>query len=372
MTIIIVLVILIFVLGIGKLFFRIFMLSALRKKNTYNFMKTEADISAETIRAMRDVPEFSELSEVELRKKLRFLNIWMRVKKIGTPLPAVVGFTMLIILGVRQESFSGMEIVYEIIAPVVLTEVVLIGLLLLAHMRIRKLKDFMGAAIVLPVLKEIFEVRAYQPNGHLPSGLISSAGLVDGWTDIEGSDYIEGSYKGINILYSDLHLQHIEESYDDGKKTVSCATVFKGQWLICDFGRELAASIRLIERIGGIKRQRTIAAGKSDIETENIEFNKKYRIITGDGHTAFYLLTPHFMERLVATDEAANASTRFCFQDGKVHIALYSGCDSFELKGVKLADMESVRHKFRSDLKYMTDIMDELLLNVNLFGSSIT
>jgi hypothetical protein len=73
------------------------------------------------------------------------------------------------------------------------------------------------------------------------------------------------------------------------------------------------------------------------------------------------------MEQLVAADESADSSTLFCFMDGKVHIALYSGRDSFEVKGVKLDNVDNVRQKFRRDLKYMTDIMDELLRNDKLF-----
>ena len=137
--------------------------------------------------------------------------------------------------------------------------------------------------------------------------------------------------------------------------------------MVCDFGKELSASVRLIERKGGTRFNRKRDGGKSDIETENIEFNKKFRITTADGHTAFYLLTPHFMERVMAVNKMAKASSLFCFQDGKVHIALYSGRDSFELNGVKLNNMDNVHQKFRGELKYLTDIVDELLLNKRLF-----
>jgi hypothetical protein len=73
------------------------------------------------------------------------------------------------------------------------------------------------------------------------------------------------------------------------------------------------------------------------------------------------------MERLVAADEAADSSTMFCFKDGKVHIALFSGRNSFELKGGRLDSVDNVRQKFRRDLQYMTDIMDILLRNDRLF-----
>lgn len=366
--IIIIVFILYIVLHVGGTFLWIKIRSAFRKM----LRGKKTDTSTET---MRDIPEVPELSDEELRKKLRSLRTWMWVQKIVCPIPSIVGFVPLVVgfvvlavLGMRGGSFIGMEIVYEVFAPSALVVAVMFVPIIIAYRRVAKMKGFMGSAVTLPVLNEIFDVEGYRPNGHLPSNWISSAGLVDDWTEISGSDYIEGSYKGVNILYSDLHLWHTETGTDsDGDSYESAVTDFKGQWLICDFGKELAATVRLIERKSGTKWQRTTDLSKSDIETENIEFNKKYRIITGDGHTAFYLLTPHFMERLVAANEAANASTHFCFGNGIVHIALYSGRDSFELKGVKLNDMESVRQKFRGDMKYMTDIMDELLLNDRLF-----
>jgi hypothetical protein len=301
------------------------------------------------------------LPDDELVKSLRALKKWGLAKKIF-PIACVPGaFAALAIFGINE--MIGVGIVGAGVI-VVLSLIVFLN----ANKQVKRLKDIVGSSIVLPILREAFEVASYSPNSYMPIGIVSAAGLVDDWDRSEGSDYFEGRYKGINIQYSDLHLQKKEVERDsDGNREVRYVTVFKGQWLVCDFGKELAASLRLIERKGGTKWNRVYDAGKSSVETENMEFNKKFRIITVDGHTAFYLLTPHFMERLMAADEAADASTLFCFRDGKVHIALNSGRDSFELGRTKIDNTDNVRQQFRRDLKYMTDIMDELLQNDKLF-----
>lgn len=305
-------------------------------------------------------------SEEVIRKKLIALRIWTWVGRIIIPVSISVGF-VLFALNIGTEMDLD-DFAVKVLLPAAIVVAAIIGLLVVAYKQVSKLKGFMGSVVILPVLKEIFEVSDYQAHGHLKRELIRSAGLINEWEDISGSDYIEGGYKGIDFCYSDLVLTHDETDTDsDGQKHTKRVTDFKGQWLVCDFGKALAATVRLIERKGGTKWNRVHDISKSDIETENMEFNKKYRIITGDGHTAFYLLTPHFMERLLAADEAADASTLFSFINGKVHIVLYSGRDTLELKGAALGNMENVRQKFRDDMKYMTEIMDELLKNDTLF-----
>lgn len=302
-----------------------------------------------------------ELPDDELGRKLRALKGWTRVKKWSIPTLGIGWFALAAIFG-SQEMWGAL------IATIAIAFVLTITLYILAEKKTKKLKDLMGSAVTQPILREVFEVTNYIPNGHIESKEVNDASLIYDWDRIDGSDFIEGTYKGIRIQFSDLHLQREEEYRDeDGHKKTRYITVFKGQWLICDFDRELAAILRLFERKTGTKWNSSHDVSKSSIETENIEFNKKFKILTSDGHTAFYVLTPHFMERLMAVDEAADASSFFCFKDGRVHIALHSGRDSFELKGVKVRNMDDVRQKFRRDLKYMTDIVDELLLNDRLF-----
>ena len=65
--------------------------------------------------------------------------------------------------------------------------------------------------------------------------------------------------------------------------------------------------------------------------------------------------------------EIANAPTSFCFSGSQVHIAIDSRHDSLELKRVKLDSVDKIRNKFRNELKYVTNILDLLLLNENIY-----
>lgn len=360
MGIIIALVLIFIVLSFGGLAVRFLLLSGLRK--------IKEKKSPESTQETQSLPEISEISDEKLKKELTSLKILTWVRKLTIPALVVIGLLILFLNWEIGTSKSLDEVFLEILLPIALVFVLSVATFIFASNRINKLKALMGSAVTLPMIKELFDVKSYRSNGHIDREIVASAGLVGEWERIEGSDFFEGSYRNVSVLYSDICLSHEETDTDsDGKKTTKNVTDFLGQWLVCDFGKELSASVRLIERKGGTRFHRTNDRSKTDVETENAAFNKKYRIVTGDGHSAFYLLTPHFMERLLSADEMADASTLFCFGNGKVHIAMNSGRDSFEISGVSLGNIENVRQKFRGELKFLTNIIDELLLNEKLF-----
>jgi hypothetical protein len=301
-----------------------------------------------------------DFSDEQLVKKLREAKAWKAVHALSIPFFVVGGFAAVAYC-------ASLEAWLAMLLSAGTAFALMFVLFTVANKQVRKSKQLLGECVTRPILEELFEIEDYSPNARIGEGIIRAARLIDDWDRASGSDYIEGKYKGYGILYSDILLEREETGTDDGgKRTKKWVKVFKGQWMICDFGREFPASLRLLERRGG-KFFGTHDLSKSSIETESEAFNKKFRILTGDGHTAFYILTPHFMERLTAMDEAADAQTFLCFSGGKVTIALNSNRDSFELKGVKLNHIEAVREKFRAEIQRMTGILDELMQNQTLF-----
>ena len=111
-----------------------------------------------------------------------------------------------------------------------------------------KLKKMLGQNITKPILEGIFQVIDYLPESGISVDLIRSSNLIHHWDTYSGSDFLQGKYKGIDVLYSDIHLQEkIEETDEDGKTQTRYETRFKGQWLICDFHKELAAYLQIRE-----------------------------------------------------------------------------------------------------------------------------
>jgi len=231
------------------------------------------------------------------------------------------------------------------------------------------MKQLLSINIVQDALGEVFEDCKYSYGERLSGSLIEEAQLVSGWTSISGSDLVEGKYRGRGIEFSDIKLEKITYR-TDGEGNVrkkKRVLLFKGHWLVFELGRELPATVRLSERGGRRAGQVLKGMAKGDVETENAAFNQQFRIQAEDPHTAFYILTPHFIEHIMAADAAAMARTSMCFKSGRAHIALDTGRDLFEVGGSG-KDIPALRARIKSEVRYLTGILDELLQNTYLFG----
>ncbi len=227
-----------------------------------------------------------------------------------------------------------------------------------------KLKDYVSNNIVKQALEAVFQDINYQPGECLPDNYIyhNNLGLAD-FDRFTGNDYVKGTYKGLNIEMSDVTLISVYRSTDeDGNEQESENIVFKGLWLVCDFGKELSADLTLSER-GKFGK----LFGGDGIKTENEKFNKHFYIGSEIEHEAFYILTPHMMEYILEMDKKADGVTHICFsRNGKVQIAIDSGRDSFEVRKGE-TDATCLRRKFIREIRYATDLIDELRLVETLY-----
>lgn len=222
-------------------------------------------------------------------------------------------------------------------------------------------KGLISDCITAGALKEVFDWVEYNHKGYVNPDDIRASELIPRWRDCKGSDLVAGEYRGLRLRFSDIELTHTE----GGGKNKKTVTDFKGQWLVLELTKRLDAHLRVIER-GQPSRLST----KSDIETENMEFNKKFQIKTDDPHTAFLILTPHFMEYINQMDfKARHAKTSLWFSNNCVHIALHNYLDLFEPGGIfKPENFFALRDRINDQISYITGIVDELMLNDYLFG----
>jgi hypothetical protein len=236
-----------------------------------------------------------------------------------------------------------------------------------------KAKNLLADNITRDILSGVFDNCDYAPARRIPDESLREAALVADWDIATGSDFISAKYKGRRVTFSDIELsEEVETENDEGNSSTTYVTKFKGQWMILELGHAVPAPLRLRENLERSNKLSKKIFGdryknKSDVETENAEFNKRFQILTEDEHSAFYILTPHFMEFIMQADAAANTETNLCFIENRVHIALHTGKDSFELKKNDGKNIDALRERMKSDLSYITSIVDELLKNEYLF-----
>ncbi len=229
---------------------------------------------------------------------------------------------------------------------------------------VRDIKGFASENIVRDALEEVFEIQEYQPFGSIPRSHLSAADFgIGNYNHVEGSDYVKGYYKGLPIELCDIRLSNRGSMSSDGGKWENYDdTVFRGFWMICDFERELSADIRLWEQL-----TLKVFRDKDELQTENETFNQKFHVESEIEEEAFYILTPHMIEYILEMDKKANGLTHIRFdRNGKVQIAVNTKRDAFEV-GKGEVNATRLRKKFIREIRYITDLIDELRLVDTLY-----
>ncbi len=228
-------------------------------------------------------------------------------------------------------------------------------------------KKNVGNQLVASALQEVFDSVDYAPKERLSSSHIEAAKMnfPFKYNRIYGSDLVQATYKGVNVIISDITLEDSSPSSDIGSSNDS-TTVFQGLWMICDFRKNLSTELRITERS---KIAQSLKRG--EVKTDNEAFNKQFFVNTENPHEAFYILTPHMMEYIQSMDAKAKGDTYMCFlREGKVHIAINSKRNSFEINNLN-TDVQKLRARFISEIKYITDLIDALRLVDTIFAENI-
>ena len=260
---------------------------------------------------------------------------------------------------------------------------------------VKKIIKSSFTAEIREMLANAFELESYEPDGYFSPEQLRETKLKS-FDECSGSDLVKGKYKGVPFAFCDLLLTEVVEGKDkDGEDSSIKATNLEGQWIEFKLNKQIDSTLYVIERTEKVdtewKKKANKAKGLSsqkvnlksgsfhyfgqealEAYTDNDLFNYNFQIYTDDPQTLYYVLTPHFMENILAADKVADSHSEFCFTGDRVRIALTNKRNLFDISGSdikKSTDFAWVSDKFKSDLRFITDIFDALLKNEYLFGT---
>jgi uncharacterized protein DUF3137 len=161
-------------------------------------------------------------------------------------------------------------------------------------------------------------------------------------------DYLSGHIKGKKFESADVKLQDVRRN---GKHT-TVVTVFQGRFFIIDFDKKFESDVYIMPN-----RSFTFNWANSmvRIDLESMEFNKTFDVYSYSQHSAFYLLKPAFIEKLIEFNHVAKR-VMFAFQDQKAYVALDTRVDTFDLKMFREIDST-----FFEDIKKEIKMLEELI-----------
>ena len=224
-----------------------------------------------------------------------------------------------------------------------------------------RLKKILSDDVISGVIKEALgDAVEYNPWGKINPG---SMVFPFSYNCAGGSDHIKAVYNGLNIELGDIELIDETEYIDEnGVSQKSRNTLFKGQWLTCDFGKELVGEVYISEWT-----QKDRRCMKSNVTMDNEQFSKRFCVRADNPQEAYYILTPHMMEYILAMADKSGGTVYLSFlRNGKLHVAVKTGRDFFEL-GKSNADVEGLRRKFLDELRWFTDMIDTLRVEDTLY-----
>ena len=261
-----------------------------------------------------------------------------------------------------------MTMIFEMIIVVV---IVLIGKNRVNGKDIKTFYKEFKNVFVKRMLETRFSNLVYNYQNGFSEEYIQKMGMINTADSFDSNDYISGTYKSINFEQSDMHIQEEHETTDDdGHTTTYWVTIFLGRLMKFDFNKNFKADVQIASN--GFEASRLPYYKKfTKVKMEDVEFNKMFKTYAESEHDAFYILTPHFMEKLKDIKKKLNCGVMFCFIDSKLYIAINNNKDSFEYNVLKPINEKVVEENMSKDIDLITNFVDELNLDNNLFRGEV-
>lgn len=300
-----------------------------------------------------------QLNEEEILSILKPLkkkcNTYDRIAKIGSTI-MVLGYMAIMFIGIMV-SRNSLYLFRSIIPFIMITVVGIVLLLVMLNRQSdnaeKEYADAYKRLIAKPVLDSSFENARYNPFEGYSREDFKTSGLLylgDSY-DYKSEDLITGTYKGVAFRRADVEITHVVGS-GKHRHTVIDAN---GRLLEVSFHKQINGMVRIVKEGNSLSDENRM------VEMEDIDFNEKFNVYADDKHSAFYLLTPQFMEyikKLYGRDYAI-----YITFDGRKLCFLQSGHGGiFEPPKEELNIWDEVR-KSKAELAEIGEIIEILRLD---------
>lgn len=203
--------------------------------------------------------------------------------------------------------------------------------------------------LIAELLREEFDEVVFEPDQGITQGEIMPIKLRDYGDKLYARNRFEGSYKGVPFVFSELRLVEVHKKDKDVKEK----ELFHGKWISFVMYKQFEGEIQ-------VHRNPTVRYKHLEkIHFEDVTFNKKFRTFASDQHTAFYVVTPHLMEKIVKL--GGGDEFDLCFENGRLHTAIKAYGDYFEAPVLMKINLDRARRNLEEgvqEIKRYVEIME--------------
>lgn len=216
--------------------------------------------------------------------------------------------------------------------------------------------------LVTTLLKETYDDVFYDQKGGIGLQNVLKTDTVKRPDRYTMEDYFRASYKGIQFETSDLDLkERVEHRDSKGNVYYTYDTYFKGRWITYRFERHFKDGLKIIESRFGFNKK-----GFEKMDTESIEFNKKFTIYATSKEYGFYQITSSMIEKLLKLEKMHRGQILYCFMDNELHIGINDRKDYLEFSYKKPVTEEALKPVL-DDIEMIAAIINEFRLDSQKF-----
>lgn len=224
-----------------------------------------------------------------------------------------------------------------------------------------KLSKTFKVEVITKLMEEFVDNGKFNPHGGLSQSDVYSSEFIKRADRFHTEDYLSGSMEGVNFVSSDVKLEERHVRHTKNGTETYYETYYLGRLFIFDFNKSFDGYLQVLE---GARPTRN--RGYKKVKLESVQFNKKFKTFSTSEHSAFYVLTPHFMEALMELEQKNRGKIYFSFIDNRLYIGINNFINTFELRMFRKLD-EKVFDEFKRELFIIKDVITELKLNNSIF-----
>lgn len=300
---------------------------------------------------MNKIPTINNLYDLELERK-RIIR-----KQCFC---ALIAIFITIIIGFLSQNFEAM--IYLLFIAIVISRIFTIS-------DENKYKNTYKHLIILEIFKKVFTNVNFFPDKGLNYDVFKTVDVIKQPDKYSTNDYIYATYNNIPFETADVHF---EEKHTNSKGRTYYTTMFQGQWYIFDFNKSFVSDVQIIDSGFGYSSRKSFFKGNfNTIQLEDIEFNGLFNTYAKNDLDAFYLLTPHLLEKLKILKHSNMGELIFCFNNNKLHIGVNNRRNSFEPNLYRPINIEEIERQTLQEIYDIISFINYLNLDNTLFRKEV-
>jgi hypothetical protein len=211
------------------------------------------------------------------------------------------------------------------------------------------------------IIGEWIEDGTYLPDQGMSPSAVYACEFLQQADRYFSEDFISGKVEGVPFQMCDVKLEERRVRHTKNGTQTYYVSYFVGQFYVLDFNKNFDGAVQVLESEKPRSRRKF-----KKIQLESVAFNKKFKTFATDDHTAFYLLTPQMMERMLTLEKEHPGNLGFAFIDNKMYLAIHNNHRILEARMFRKLD-EQLIESFKNDFRLLDDLVKELKLNKKIY-----